>query len=131
MSVIARHRACVRTVQNRHSEVMKSVGRSHIQRCVRAAVAQAMYDPCYYVVTGLHSDPLTAQNESNAKSNVDVSTHRRRQQFDSVSVQADQVEADRPLDVTRDLYTDTARANADREARVRWSLTKVLTVRCC
>lgn len=49
VSVIARGRACVRTVQYRHSEVMKSVGRSHIQRCVRAAAAQAMYDPCYYV----------------------------------------------------------------------------------
>ncbi|CAG5025542.1 unnamed protein product [Parnassius apollo] len=48
VSVIARGRACVGTEQNRHSEVMKSVGRSHIQRCVRAAVAQAMYDPCYY-----------------------------------------------------------------------------------
>lgn len=35
-----------RTVQT--SEVMRSVGRSHIQRCVRAAAAQAMYDPCYY-----------------------------------------------------------------------------------
>lgn len=43
-SVIARGRACVRTEQYRHSEVMKSVGRSHIQRCVRAAAAQAMYD---------------------------------------------------------------------------------------
>lgn len=48
VSVIARGRACVRTVQYRHSEVMKSFGRSHIQRCVRAAAAQAMYDPCYY-----------------------------------------------------------------------------------
>lgn len=43
-SVIARGRACVRTEQYRHSEVMRSVGRSHIQRCVRAAAAQAMYD---------------------------------------------------------------------------------------
>lgn len=49
VSVIARGRACVRTVQYRHSEVMRSFGRSHIQRCVRAAAAQAMYDPCYYV----------------------------------------------------------------------------------
>lgn len=49
VSVIALGRACVRTVQYRHSEVMRSVGRSHIQRCVRAAAAQAMYDPCYYV----------------------------------------------------------------------------------
>lgn len=43
-SVIARGRACVRTEQYRHSEVMRSVGRSHIQRCVRVAAAQAMYD---------------------------------------------------------------------------------------
>lgn len=42
VSVIARGRACVRTEQYRHSEVMRSVGRSHIQRCERAAVAQAM-----------------------------------------------------------------------------------------
>ncbi|CAH2039715.1 unnamed protein product, partial [Iphiclides podalirius] len=49
VSVIARGRACFRTEQNRHSDVMESIGRSHIQRCVRAADAQAMYDPCYYV----------------------------------------------------------------------------------
>ncbi|CAH2244484.1 jg17960 [Pararge aegeria aegeria] len=50
VSVIARDRACVRTEQYRHSEVMRSVGRSHIKRCERAAAAQAMYDPCYYLV---------------------------------------------------------------------------------
>lgn len=49
VSVIARGRACFGTEQYRHSEVMRSFGRSHIQRCVRAAAAQAMYDPCYYV----------------------------------------------------------------------------------
>lgn len=56
VSVIALGRACVRTVQYRHSEVMRSFGRSHIQRCVRAAAAQAMYDPCYYVA--LNSPPI-------------------------------------------------------------------------
>ncbi|CAG9561125.1 unnamed protein product [Danaus chrysippus] len=36
VSVIARDRACVRTEQYRHSEVMRSFGHSHIQRCVQA-----------------------------------------------------------------------------------------------
>lgn len=64
MSVIARGRACVRTEQYRHSEVMRSVGRSHIKRCERAAAAQAMYDPCYYLV----ADPSRLRASPNAPS---------------------------------------------------------------
>lgn len=119
VSVIARDRACVRTEQYRHSEVMRSFGHSHIQRCVRAAVAQAMYDPCYYFVTA--PIPFLNHDRSLPWLNAPMNQHERGSNHSCGQRRSIESELETFGRRTSQgiMYTDTARTNPEGSTRGR------------
>lgn len=124
VSVIARGRACVRTVQYRHSEVMRSIGRSHIQRCVRAAAAQAMYDPCYYVARGSIPIPIGSRSASALRHACETGHPLRRPKNRNRGAGGRRTSQG-------NAYTDAARTLRASAGAGTSGLTEVLTVRRC